>query len=131
MPGTQLVRHESELGSWTRARWRAGPRLRGLVARDVVGFRQQVADIGRWLQPPVAVVSVIVTLEGSLRAGGQALPGAWLGGLGGSCEVVEMGATHASLDLKLAPLGAYALCGQPLRSLAGEFVALDDLFGPA
>ncbi|MDQ6730721.1 MAG: hypothetical protein M3022_10555 [Actinomycetota bacterium] len=42
---------------------------------------------------------------------------------------MEIGATHASLDLKLPPLGAYALCGQPLRSLAGEFVALDDLFG--
>jgi hypothetical protein len=74
---------------------------------------------------------VIVTLEGPLRAGVRALPGAWLGGLGGTCAVVEIGATHASLDLKLPPLGAYALCGQPLRSLAGEFVALDDLFGAA
>jgi len=126
---TELVRHESELGCWTRARRRPDPRLRRLVARDFVGFRQQVADVGSWLQPPVAVVSVIVTLEGPLRAGGRALPGAWLGGLGGTCEVVEIGATHASLDLKLPPLGAYALCGQPLRSLAGEFVALDDLFG--
>jgi hypothetical protein len=47
------------------------------VARDFVGFRQQVADVGSWLQPPVAVVSVIVTLEGPVRAGGRALPGAW------------------------------------------------------
>ena len=128
---TELVGHESELGCWTRARRRPDPRLRGLVARDFVGFRQQLVDVGSWLQPPVAVVSVIVTLEGPLRAGGRALPGAWLGGLGGVCEVVEIGATHASLDLKLPPLGAYALCGQPLRSLAGEFVALDDLFGAA
>ncbi len=125
----ELVSHESALGCWTRARRHPDPRLRGLVARDFVGFGQQVADPGSWLQPPVAVVSVIVTLEGPLRAGGRVLPGAWLGGLGGSCEVVEIAATHASLDLKLPPLGAFALCGQPLRSLAGEFVALDDLFG--
>jgi AraC-like DNA-binding protein len=127
--GTELVSHESEVGCWTRARRRPDPRLRGLVARDFVGFRQQVADVGSWLQPPVAVVSLIVTLEGPLRAGGRALPGAWLGGLGGSCEVVEVGATHASLDLKLPPLGAYALCGQPLRSLSGRVVGLDELFG--
>jgi AraC-like DNA-binding protein len=76
------------------------------VARDFVGFREQVVDVGSWLQPPVAVVCVIVTLEGPLRAGGRALPGAWLGGLGGTCEVL-------------------------MRSLAGEFVALDDLFGAA
>lgn len=126
---TELVRHESELGCWTRARRRPNARLRGLVARDFVGFRQQVADVGSWLQPPVAVVSVIVTLEGPLRAGGRVLPSAWLGGQGGACEVVEIGATHASLDLKLPPLGAFALCGQPLRSLAGEFVALEALFG--
>jgi AraC-like DNA-binding protein len=129
--GTELVSRDSEVGCWTRARRRPDPRLRGLVARDFVGFRQHVADVRSWLQPPVAVVSVIVTLEGPLRAGGRALPGAWLGGLGGTCEVVEMGATHASLDLKLPPLGAYALCGQPLRSLVGECVALDEVFGAA
>lgn len=64
-------------------------------------------------------------------AGGRVLPGAWLGGLGDACELVEFDATHASLDLKLPPLGAYVLCGQPLHALAGGCVALDDLFGPA
>jgi AraC-like DNA-binding protein len=129
--GTELVTHESDLGSWTRARRSPDPRLQGLVARDFVGVHQQVADGGRWLQPTVAVVSVIITLEGPLRADERTLPRAWLGGLGGTCAVVETAATHASLDLKLPPLGAYALCGQPLRSLAGEFVELDELFGAA
>jgi AraC-like DNA-binding protein len=126
-----LVGGESLRGCWSRAQRRPDPRLRGFLVRDLVGVRQRTALSASWVQPPVALVSAIVTLEGPLRAGGRTLPGAWMGGLGGACEVVELGAAHASLDLKLSPLGAYALCGRPLRSLAGEFVALEDLFGGA
>ncbi len=128
---THVVRQQSDLGRWTRARRVSDPRLRPLVARDYIGFRQEAATFGRWLHPPLPVVSLIVTLEGPLRAGGRSLPGAWFGGLGETCELVEVGSTHASLDLKLSPLGAYTVCGQPLRALGGDCVSLDDMFGSA
>ncbi len=100
-----------------------------MLQRGYVGVRQQEAASSSWVQCPVPVVSLIVTLEGPVRAGGQVLPHSWLGGLAGECQLVTLGASHASLDVKLNPLGAYALCGRSLRELDGGFIGLDELFG--
>jgi AraC-like DNA-binding protein len=43
--------------------------------------------------------------------------------------LVETGGRRAALEVKLTPLGAYRLCGMPLRELTGEVIALEDVFG--
>jgi AraC-like DNA-binding protein len=130
MSRTRVTSIEAERGYHQWARRAADPRLRPLLAREYVGVRQEVVSATRWSQPPVALVSLIVTLEGPVTVDGEALPGAWLGGLGGVCEAVTLASSHASLDLKLHPLGAYALCGRSLRELDGGCIELADLWGP-
>src|ERR1700728_636067 len=53
------------------------PRLAGVLARRYVGFRQPGIGTECWLEPPQPSVTLIVTLDGRLRAGGNGLPGAW------------------------------------------------------
>jgi AraC-like DNA-binding protein len=103
--------------------------LRPLLHRRYVGFHQESALFQRWIEPPRATVTLIVDFEEPLRAGSERLPQAWLGGLSDTYELVELGKSHTSLDLKLTPLGAFTLLGVPLRQLAGAAVGLDDLFG--
>jgi AraC-like DNA-binding protein len=76
-------------------------------------------------------MTLMVDLEGGLRANGRALPDAWVSGLGETYSLVEFGASYASIDLELTPLGAYRVLGRPLHELAGSVVSLEDLFGPA
>jgi AraC-like DNA-binding protein len=74
-------------------------------------------------------VTLIVDFGEPLRAGTQRMPQAWLGGLSDTYDLIELGKTHTSLDLKLTPLGACTLLGLPMRELTGAVVGLDDLFG--
>jgi AraC-like DNA-binding protein len=71
----------------------------------------------------------MVDLDGGLTADGRPLPQAWIGGLGDRPTIVGFGDTYGSLDIKLTPLGAYALVGMPVTELRGECVALEDVFG--
>lgn len=73
----------------------------------------------------------MVDLEEPLRVDGAKLPEAWLGGPSGAPDLVQLSEHHASLDLKLTPLGAYTLLSTPPRQLAGVIVGLDDFFGAA
>ena len=128
---TRIVRTELELGRWTRAIRIPERRLRPLLDREYVGFRQETARFERWLEPPQPALTLMVSLEEPLRAGGVALPVAWVGGLNDTFDLVELGGRHASLDIKLTPLGAYRLLGLSLHELAATVVALDELFGAA
>jgi AraC-like DNA-binding protein len=128
---TTLLRHEFELGYWIRARRAPDPRLRSLLHRDHLGFVQRRPGFTRWLEPPRAALTLMVDLEGGLRADGATLPDAWVSGLGNTYSLVEFGPSYASIDLELTPLGAYRVLGRPLHELAGSVVSLEDLWGPA
>jgi len=113
---TRVVGHQSELGSWSRASRMPDPRLRPLVAREYIGFRQEAVGFTRWLEPPRPVVSLLVTLEGPLRTDGRSLPGAWLGGLGGACAKPRTG-TPALTSLSASCWAATRWGRGPTRSL--------------
>jgi AraC-like DNA-binding protein len=100
--------------------------------RDLYGFELRRAGFSSWLEPPRPAVTLIIDLEGSIRADGQRLPSAWIGGLGERPTMVGLGGgAYASVDIQLTPLGAYTVLGWPLAGLAGECVALEDAFGPS
>jgi AraC-like DNA-binding protein len=126
---TRLIRHELKLGHSTRA-WRPpDDRLAPLMHRALLGFRQSPATFASLLEPPLPALTLMIDLEGSLRADGEPLPHAWCCGPDETYTVVEFGGTYGSLDIELTPLGAYAVLGRPLHELAGRAVALEDLFG--
>jgi AraC-like DNA-binding protein len=128
---TRILEHELELapGRSVHVIRRPPSQLAGLLARRYLGFRQEGAGSERWLEPPQPAVTLIVSLEGQLHAGGRLLPDAWIGGLSDTPDVVEFGGTYACIDLKLTPLGAYRLLGSPVNELARTVRALDDLLG--
>ncbi len=126
---TRLVAHQLGLGCWTRATRAADPRLQPLLHRAYVGFEHRHAGLGRWLEPPRPALTLMIDLQGGLRADGVALPGAWVGGLSDTYSVVELGNSYASLDLQLTPLGAYTVLGRPLHQLAGAIVGIEDVVG--
>jgi AraC-like DNA-binding protein len=107
------------------------PRLRSLVARDYVGWWHDSLPFACWLEPPSSLLTLMISIGESLRTDRGELPHAWIAGLDDRPELVETGGRQAALEVKLTPLGAYRLCGLPLRELTGEIVALDDLFGRA
>jgi len=104
-------------------------RLAPLLDRVLVGF--QHVGSGSWLEPPAPAVTIMIGLDGALRADGEGLPRSWVGGLSDRAASVELGARYASLDLKLTPLGAYTLIGCPLSEFARSVVELSDVFGAA
>lgn len=127
----RIRRMDTEFGSSTRAVRASDPRLRPLMYRDLYGFDLRRAGFSSWLEPPRPAVTLMIDLEGSIRAGGERLPSAWVGGLGERPTVVGLGGgDYMSVDIELTPLGAYTVLGRPLADLAGECVALEDALGP-
>ncbi len=117
-------------GDATVVRWRPDVRLAPFLSRAHVGARYEVDEPQGWSQPPLPVVSLIVTLDGSLHVDGQRVQQAWVGGLGGRCARVEAGPVHTSIDVKLTPLGYLALSGRSPRELTDACVDLGNVLGP-
>jgi AraC-like DNA-binding protein len=125
----RLTRHEHQLGEWERARRPPGRELSGLLTRELLGYQHARAGFHSWLEPPRPELTLMIDLDGALTADGQPLPDAWIGGLDDRPTIVGFGDTYGSIDLKLSPLGAYTLTGLPLSELAGECIALEEIFG--
>ncbi len=105
-------------------------RLSGLLLdRELLGYQHSRAQFASWLEPPRPQLTLMIDLDGSLDADGEVLLDAWISGLSDRPTVVGFGDTYGAIDLKLMPLGAYALTGIPLCELAGACVALADVFG--
>lgn len=131
MTRTRVVTDEHDLGRGRHAVRAPDPRLRALLYRDYVGFEQESASFGSWLEAPRPALTVMVDVRGTLRADGAPLPDAWLGGLSDRPTLVQFAPPYESLDVELTPLGAYTVLGRPLHELQGTCVRLDDLFGAA
>jgi AraC-like DNA-binding protein len=97
--------------------------------RELIGFDQEWASFGSWLEAPRPALTLMVDLRGSIRERGERLPDAWLCGLHDTCSIVEFDSSYASLDIELNPLGAYRVLALPLSELKGRVIALEDLFG--
>jgi AraC-like DNA-binding protein len=98
-------------------------RLRPLLTRDYVHFRQDERDGGTWLATPATSVTVIINMGAPF--GG--LPHAFVAGPTDRADVVDQRGEIECLDLKLTPLGAYRLFGVPVSELANRVVDLTDL----
>jgi AraC-like DNA-binding protein len=98
-------------------------RLRPLLTRDYVAFRQAGADGGTWLVPPATTATVIINMADSF--GG--LPRAFAAGLTDTHGLVDQTGAFTCVDLKLTPLGAYQLLGLPMAELTNRVVDLADL----
>ncbi|MBB4910168.1 helix-turn-helix domain-containing protein [Actinophytocola algeriensis] len=98
-------------------------RLRPLLTRDYLRYRQPAEDGAAWLAPPSAVVTVIINMGAAF--GG--LPHAFVAGPSDACGVVSMAGEIDCVEVKLTPLGAYRLFGVPVSELTGEVVDLTEL----
>jgi AraC-like DNA-binding protein len=128
--GARVQLYEHELGDWMRARRAPDVRLSGLLLdRELLGYQHSRAQFGSWLEPPRPQLTLMIDLDGALDADGETLPDAWISGLDDRPTLVGFGDTYGAIDLKLTPLGAYALTGMPLCELAGACVPLADVFG--
>ncbi|MFW5417508.1 helix-turn-helix transcriptional regulator [Nocardiopsis sp. CNT-189] len=103
------------------------------------GYRYSAGAAVWRREPPSGAVTVIVNLGGPFTAG-------WIGSSGPAFEVAPASSFIAGMHDRAAytldsgeqfgvefeptPLGAYALLGLPLRELAGELVALEEVLGP-
>jgi AraC-like DNA-binding protein len=109
-----------------RPRLTAAPHrhLRTLLPRGYAGFTE--ATVPRHLVlPATASVPVVVKILDSPHR-----PPAFLMGARSSSTVVEGDCAPSSLELWLAPLGAYTLLGLPMDELSGQLVDLADVLGP-
>jgi AraC-like DNA-binding protein len=97
--------------------------------RPLLGFEQRRPGFCSWLEPPRPAVTLMVDIEGSIRADAVALPDAWTAGLSDRYVIVEFDERYVSLDLELTPLGAYRVLGLPMSELEGVTVSLRELFG--
>lgn len=113
----------------SRASRSPDPCLRSLIAGKYVGWWHDSLPFARWLEPPPPCLTLMISIGEPLRTDRGVLPSAWIAGLDDRPELVETGGRRAALEVKLTPLGAHRLCGMPLRELAGEVVALEDVFG--
>jgi AraC-like DNA-binding protein len=98
-------------------------RLRPLLTRDYVRFRQPVEAGAAWLATPSTAVTVIINMGAAF--GG--LPSAFVAGLTDRSDIVDQRGEIDCVEVTLTPLGAYRVFGVPLSELTNEVVDLADL----
>lgn len=101
----------------------ADDRLRSLLTRDYVRFRQPGEAGATWLAPPSTAVTVIINLGEPF--GG--LPSAFVAGLTDRGDLVDQHGEIDCVDVKLTPLGAYRLFGLPMSELTNQVVDLSEV----
>ena len=123
-------------GGLVLVRRAAGPGVRS-VARDYWGYAEQTGAPQRRRELPSADVIVIVNLGEPLlvaqpRSAASIIPngGGFVAGLHETYALTETAGSQAGVELRLSPLGAYRLLGQPMDALTNRSVAFDALFGP-
>jgi AraC-like DNA-binding protein len=113
----------------------ASPQLRG-VANDYWGYAERTAGPMRRRELPSADMIVIVNLGAPLLvaqplSAPQVIPtgGGFIAGLHETYTLTETAGSQSGVELRLSPLGAYRLLGQPRAALANHSVPLDQVCG--
>jgi len=101
------------------------PRLRPLLAREYTGFTEATGP-RHLVLPATTSVRLVVKLRDSAHR-----PPAFVKGADEHHTVVQGECAPSYVEVRLAPLGGYALFGRPLTELRGQLVDLTDLLGPA
>jgi hypothetical protein len=114
-----------ERARWPRLAAAPHPRLRSLLPHGYAGFTE--ATTPRHLVLPASTsVSLVVKLLDSAHR-----PPAFVMGACGSFTVVEGDCAPSYLEVRLSPLGAYAVLGLPMDRLSSQIVDLVDVLGPS
>lgn len=124
------VRHFAwERGAMTQVVREPREDLAPLLASPPMGFVQDRAEFSSWLEPASPVATLIINLEGRLRADGARMPDAWVTGLSDRHTIVDFAAPYRAIELKFTPSGAHAVLGWRLDELTSVIVSLEELFG--
>jgi AraC-like DNA-binding protein len=104
----------------------APPALRGLVS-SYTGYDEWSAEPLRRREVPSGEVTLILSPDSELRLPERRV--SFVAGLWDREAHVEHAGHQHGVQVRLTPLGAYALFGVPMHELAGRAVALEDLLG--
>jgi AraC-like DNA-binding protein len=127
----EVARHESPELSFEMMSRGAHPRLRGLV-RDYIGYDEHSREPLCRREVPSGDVHLILSPESELtvgKAGTVSRHTSFVAALHESHSLVEHGGRQHGIEVRLTPLGAYALFGFPMDELSNRVVELDDLLG--
>lgn len=100
------------------------PKLRSSLTRGYAGFTDAIEPSGGFLLPASLSVLLVIKLEDSALR-----PPQFVTGVHGSYSVVDGACAPAYVEVRLAPLGAYAALGVPMDRLSGHFADLHDVLG--
>lgn len=123
-------------GYWEVAQRGPAPPWRGII-HDLTGYVEQADTAVRRHELPSAQIIVVINLGDPLLvqqpgSGARLIANGagFVAGLHDTYSITETSGFQAGIELRLSPLGAYRLFGQPMDALANRTVTLDEL-GPA
>lgn len=139
MPESEhLTSHGGGTATRSLVRWQLlqrapGPAVRGIV-RDYWGYAEETGAPVQRRELPTADIILIVNLGAPLTvtqpdSAPRSIPSgtSFVAGLHDAYVVTETGGSQMGVELRLSPLGAYRLLGQPMAPLANRTILLDDL----
>jgi AraC-like DNA-binding protein len=136
-PGLRIIRHDSELASWTSIFREPDPRLKGLVEGPYQGWIERTNGSFLRREVPSTIVPVIINLGPPFRmvnstASGSAprIHNSFVAGMHESFALVESGGLSICVQVNFRPLGAFRFLGVPMRTLSNQVFELDDVLGP-
>ncbi len=113
----------------------ASPALRRIV-REYWGYAERTEGPLRRRELPSAGIVFIINLGEPLRIAQPGVEprvvsggGGFVAGLHEMYTLTETAGSQEGIELRLSPLGAYRLLGQPMDDLVNRSVSLDELFG--
>jgi AraC-like DNA-binding protein len=112
-----------ERARWPRLAASPQPPLRSLLPRGYAGYTEATTP-RHLVLPATTTVSLVVKLLDSAHR-----PPAFVMGARGSSTVLDGDCAPSYLEVRLAPLGAYALLGLPMDELSGQLVDVVDVVG--
>ncbi|MEV0618218.1 helix-turn-helix domain-containing protein [Nonomuraea sp. NPDC050404] len=101
------------------------PYLRSLLTGKYTGYSGGAAHGDHLLRPATAAISLVLKVRDSPRR-----PPAFVHGSHSGYSTIEGACAPSYLEVRLAPLGAYAALGVPLDKLNAGIVDLNDIIGP-